>query len=154
MTSDATDAPYALKLANSSYEWYRGAAIKARRYHRLTEVLQLVCSAAIPVCVVLIDGNTAVPAVLGAVVVVITGLRASFHWHDDYLRFSQAREAVEAQRRLFHTGAYPYDSDTCEEVLAKAVTQIEQNEMGSWLKIAQPQNRAAVAFAEDRADMA
>lgn len=142
MTSEATDTPYALELASSSYEWYRRAAIKARRYHRLTEVLQLVCSAAIPVSAVLVDRNTAVPAVLGAVVVVITGLRSSFHWHDDYLRFSQAREAVEAQRRLFRTGAYPYDSDTREEVLAKAVTEIEQNEMGAWLKIAQPQDES------------
>ncbi|UGT70871.1 DUF4231 domain-containing protein [Nocardia gipuzkoensis] len=142
MTSDATDVSYALELANSSYEWYRRAAIKARRYHRLTEVLQLVCSAAIPVSAVLIDGNTAVPAVLGAVVVVVTGLRSSFHWHDDYLRFNQAREAVEAQRRLFRTGAHPYNSDTREEVLAKAVTEIEQNEMGAWLKIAQPEDES------------
>ncbi|MFF0496459.1 DUF4231 domain-containing protein [Nocardia aobensis] len=129
-------------MANSSYKWYRRAAIKARRYHRLTEVLQLVCSAAIPVSAVLIDGNTTVPALLGAVVVVITGLRSSFHWHDDYLRFSQAREAVEAQRRLFRTGAYPYNSDTREEVLAKAVTEIEQNEMGAWLKIAKPEDES------------
>lgn len=142
MTSDATDVPYALELANSSYEWYRRTAIKARRYHRLTEVLQLVCSAAIPVSAVVVDGNTAIPAVLGAVVVVITGLRSSFHWHDDYLRFNQAREAVEAQRRLFRTGAHPYNSDTREEVLAKAVTEIEQNEMGAWLKIAQPQDES------------
>ncbi|WP_433731405.1 DUF4231 domain-containing protein [Nocardia sp. CA-129566] len=134
---DAKD--YALTVADGSYEWYRHAAIKARRYHRVTEVLQLLVSAAIPVAAVLLRGNTDIPAVLGSVLVVIGGLRAQFHWHDNYLRFSQAREAVEAERRLYHTQSGPYaDPDTRDAVLASAVTTIEQKEMSAWLKIATP----------------
>jgi hypothetical protein len=60
-----------------------------------------------------------------------------FHWQDNYLRFSQAREAVEAERRLYNTGAKPYeDQATRDQILVEAVSRIEQTEMGNWLKIA------------------
>lgn len=142
MTPTSSDVPpddYALGLADGSHAWYRGAAIKARRYHRLVETLQLLVSAAIPVSAVVWSGDTRLPAVLGGAVVVLTGLRSTFHWHDDYLRFSQAREAVEAQRRLYRTGSEPYDEPlTRGRLLAAAVTRIEQEEMGSWVRIAAP----------------
>jgi hypothetical protein len=84
-----------------------------------------------------LPGNTLVPAALGSAVVMITGLRSVFHWHENYLRFSHAREAVEAERRRLRTGATPYDDhQTRETVLAEAITRIEQEEMGHWLKVA------------------
>ncbi|MBF6465197.1 DUF4231 domain-containing protein [Nocardia beijingensis] len=143
MAGDTTEDRYAAEVADRSYDWYSRAAVKARRYHRLTEVIQLVGSAAIPVSAVLLPENTAVPALLGAVVVITTGLRSAFHWQDDYLRFSQAREAVEAERRLFRTGAAPYDDPADrDQVLAQSITGIEQKEMNSWLKIAGPRRHS------------
>lgn len=77
------------------------------------------------------------PAILGGVVVVLTGLRSVFHWQDNYLRFSGAREAVEAERRLYNTGAQPYvDPVTRDQILAAAVSRIEQDEMAGWVKVA------------------
>ncbi|MEU1995054.1 DUF4231 domain-containing protein [Nocardia gamkensis] len=134
---DLVDEHYSIELANSSYEWYRSAAMKARRFHRIAEFMQLVGSALIPLSAVLWPGNTTTPAVLGAMLVVVTGLRSSFHWHDDYLRFSQARESVEAERRLYLTWAAPYSEvETRNQVLAKNVTDIERREMGTWMKVA------------------
>jgi hypothetical protein len=64
-------------------------------------------------------------------------MRAVFHWQDNYLRFSGAREAVEAQRRLYYTGAEPYDNvATRDQVLAASISRIEQEEMGGWIKVA------------------
>ncbi|MFG1672386.1 DUF4231 domain-containing protein [Streptomyces sp. Y7] len=130
---------YAMRLANGSYDWYHGAAVRARRNFRLSETLLLLVSAAIPVSAVLWSRNAEIPAVLGGVVVVITGLRSVFHWQDDYLRFTEAREAVEAERRLYHTGAEPYAVPaTRDQALAAAVTRIEQREMGTWVQLAGP----------------
>lgn len=141
-TEPATESnSYALEVADTSYHWYRRAAIKARRYHRLTEVIQLLASAAIPASAAVAHENTTVPALLGAAVVIATGLRAAFHWQDDYLRFSQAREAVESERRRFHTESSPYaDPATRAQVLTAAISEIEQREMGAWLKLAKPGN--------------
>ena len=102
----------------------------------------IVVSALVPLSAVVFPGNTIVPATLGSVVVVITGLRSVFHWHENYLRFSRAREAVEAERRRFRTGAEPYDDHrTREAVLAEAVTRIEQEETGQWVTMAAPTTR-------------
>lgn len=130
---------YAMRLANGSYDWYHSAAVRARRNFRLSETLLLLFSAAIPVSAVLAFRTAEIPAVLGGIVVVITGLRSAFHWQDDYLRFSQAREAVEAERRLYYTGAEPYAArETRDQALAAAVTRIEQREMGTWVQLAGP----------------
>lgn len=127
---------YAMGLANRSYAWYQRAAMRARRYYRITESLQLLVSAAIPVAAVLAPDEARVPALLGGIVVVLTGLRSVFHWQDDYLRFSQAREAIEAERRLYRTGAAPYDDEgTRERALTAAVTRIEQGEMSAWAQL-------------------
>ncbi|MEU8845021.1 DUF4231 domain-containing protein [Streptomyces sp. NPDC048564] len=132
-----------MRVANGSYDWYHKAAVRARRNFRLTETLQLLVSAAIPVSAVISPGTAEVPAVLGGVVVVITGLRSVFHWQDDYLRFSEAREAVEAERRLYCTGAEPYaDAGTRDRNLAASVTRIEQREMGTWVQLASPRTDA------------
>jgi hypothetical protein len=91
----------------------------------------------------MVPGNARLPAVLGGLVVVITGLRSTFHWQDDYLRFSQAREAVEAERRLYLTGSRPYDDEsTRDRNLAASVSRIEQREMGTWVQLASPRNES------------
>jgi hypothetical protein len=147
MTSQPVESPekpsYAMTVANNSYDWYRTAAIRSRRYYRLSETAQLVVSASIAASAAITPGNSAVPAVLGAVVVVLSGLRTLFHWHDNYLRFSGAREAVEAERRLYFTCSKPYeDPATRDQLLAAAVSRIEQDEMSGWIKVAAERPKA------------
>ncbi|MGA5321308.1 DUF4231 domain-containing protein [Streptomyces seoulensis] len=147
----ANSSDYAMSLADGSYAWYRRAAIKARRFHRAAETLLLLVSAAIPVSAVVSPQDATTPAVLGSVVVVLTGLRALFHWHDDYVRFSQAREAVEAERRLYRTSAEPYgDPGTRDRLLATAVTRIEQQEMGTWVQLVGTTNESTGETAAQR----
>ncbi|MEJ8671942.1 DUF4231 domain-containing protein [Streptomyces sp. NBC_01017] len=148
-SSPGTGPGYAMRVANGSYDWYHNAAIRARRNFRLTETLLLLVSASIPVSAVISPGTAVVPAILGGVVVVITGLRSVFHWQDDYLRFSEAREAVEAERRLYYTGAEPYAApDTRDQMLATNVTRIEQREMGTWIQLASPRTDATGSNAQ------
>ncbi|MGH3812376.1 MAG: DUF4231 domain-containing protein [Pseudonocardiaceae bacterium] len=137
MNDTSAEPNYGLTLANGSYEWYRNAAIRCRRAYRISETAILIISTAIPASAAIIRDDARLSAVLGAVVVILSGLRAVFHWQDNYLRFSGAREAVEAQRRLYHTGATPYDDPaTRDQALAAEVSRIEQEEMAGWIKIA------------------
>ncbi|MFB9688522.1 DUF4231 domain-containing protein [Amycolatopsis plumensis] len=126
-----------LALADASYDWYRSHAIRSRRWYKATEVAMIALSASIPVIAAINPASTVVLAVIGAVLVVGSGLRSVFHWQDNYLRYSAAREAIDAERRLYHIGAEPYaDPATREEALVRAVTRIEQGEMNSWVKLA------------------
>lgn len=136
----SANSGYALSIANSSYSWYATAAIRSRRMYRLSEISVLVVSAAIPATAAIAPHNAITPAILGAIVVVLFGLRALFHWHENYLRFSRAREAVEAERRLYHTSAKPYDDPaTRDQALVVTISKIEQAEMGGWQKVAAQQ---------------
>ncbi|MFB9178052.1 DUF4231 domain-containing protein [Dactylosporangium sucinum] len=136
MTTPSKDS-YALGIANDSYRWYVTASKRSRRSHRITDVSAVLISASIPVAAVIVPDIPTIPAVLGAVLVVIAGVRAIYHWPENYLRFSRAREAVEEQRRLYHVSAPPYDDPaTRDEELVKAVTRIEQAEMGQWAQVA------------------
>ena len=141
MDANSTPPPgesnYAIGLADGSYEWYRAAAIRSRRAHRATAIGLQVIAAAIPVFAVVAPTQPYIPAVLGSLIVVITGLRSIFNWQENYLRFSGAREAVEGERRLYHTRAKPYDDpEIRDQALATMVSKIEQEEMAGWVKVA------------------
>src|SRR3954453_11158273 len=99
VTERAAGSDYAMELANESYEWYQNHAIRARRNYRVAETILLVVAAAVPTSAVVVPHDATVPAILGAIVVVLTGLRSLFHWQDNYVRFSSAREALESERR-------------------------------------------------------
>jgi hypothetical protein len=129
-------ANYALTIADESYDWYRLHAIRSRRSYRLSEILFLLFSTAIPVSAVLLPGTAIIPAILGAALVLLTGLRSLFHWHENYVRFSRAREAVNAERRMYLTKAEPYhDSLNRDQILVATITRIEQQEMGQWVRV-------------------
>ena len=130
------DASYAVSIANESYDWYKRHAILARRAYKLSEIAVIAISAAVPATLAIDRDQTTLVAILGAVVVIISGLRSVYHWQDDYLRFSQAREAVEAARRSYRMGTGKYQQlNTRGAVLVEAITRIERQEMRQWLNI-------------------
>lgn len=144
---------YAIRVADDSFAWYRTAAIRSRRFHRLSAVSLQAAAAAIPLAAVLNPSSTTVPALLGGLIVILSGLRAVFHWNENYLRFSVAREAVEAQRRLYHTASPPYDdAEIRDQVLVGAVTAIEQAEMASWVSLAAAERRRLQELAKTHAN--
>jgi hypothetical protein len=98
---------YARTVAQGSYDWYKSHAIRARQLYKSSEVAVILASAAIPVFVAVSPERIWIPALLGGAVAATTGLRPVFHWHDNYLRFSEAREAVERERRMYRLGAEP-----------------------------------------------
>jgi hypothetical protein len=133
-----------MEVANASYGWYVIAAKRSRRLHRIAELATVVLSASIPFATVIAPKRPVITAVLGSVLVVVAGVRAMFHWQENYLRFSQTREAVDAERRLYRVGAAPYDdAATRDQELIKAVTRVEQTEMHGWAQTAELRSRAA-----------
>jgi hypothetical protein len=128
---------YAVDVADSSYTWYLTASKRSRRAYRQSEFALVVLSASVPLAAVLVPHNSALAAVLGSCLVILAGVRAIFHWQENYLRFSRAREAVDAERRLYRLSAPPYDDPTKRDHdLVKAVTKIEHDEMGRWANLA------------------
>lgn len=129
---------YAMDIADSSYNWYVTASKRSRRAYRQGEFALVILSASIPLAAALAPRNSMLTAVLGSCLVILAGIRAMFHWQENYLRFSRAREAVEAERRLYRLGTAPYDdAATRDNELVRSITLIEQDEMSRWAKIAE-----------------
>ncbi len=125
---------YARAVADSSFDWYKSRAIRSRKLFRTAEVVRLVLGAMIPVAALWDEVSRVVPAAIGALALLVGGLASVFGWQENYLRFSGAREAVESERRRYILAIDEYgDADTKDAELVRAVTQIEQKEMGQWL---------------------
>jgi hypothetical protein len=126
-----------LRLAAESYEWFRGAAARAWWAHRISDITILGVSALIPITAVLDPDKVVVPAVLGGVIVIASGLRTIFRWQENFVRFATAREAIKQEQRKFLVGAEPYDdAATRDAALVEAVSRVENDEMNAWKKIA------------------
>jgi hypothetical protein len=130
--ADAEDAPKPRNDAEASFWWYSRHAKQSRRLYRLSEVLVLVAGAMVPVSALLTDDAIA-PAILGASIVVLTGLRTTFNWHDNWLRFTAACVALRTEDIRFEHKIEPYDRDDALDVLAMRVRAIEEAETQSWM---------------------
>lgn len=126
-----------LRLAAESYDWFRGAAVRAWWAHRISDITILGVSALIPISAVVNPDRVLVPALLGGVIVIASGLRTIFRWQENFVRFATAREAIKQERRKFLVGAEPYgDASARDAALVEAVSRIENDEMNAWKKIA------------------
>ncbi|WP_091409867.1 DUF4231 domain-containing protein [Friedmanniella luteola] len=152
---DEADSAYAMRVADESYGWYRKAAIRSRRAHRISAVAIQIVAASIPVSVAIAPAKPIITAILGAAIVLLSSLRAIFNWQEDYLRFSSSREAVEQERRRYRLGVEPYaDPNTRSGLLAERVSAIERDEMSGWLKtVTKPRSDVGQASADTPAGM-
>jgi hypothetical protein len=130
--ADSDDTPAPRNDAEASFRWYSRQAKQSRRMYRLSEVLVLVAGAAVPVSTLLTDDSIA-PATLGALIVVLTGLRTTYNWHDNWLRFTAACVALQTEDVKFEHKLDPYHREDAVQVLALRVRAIEEAETQSWM---------------------
>src|SRR5689334_16827400 len=123
-----------LELLDVQYGWYRSRAIRAGKLYKALEVTLLVFAALVPVSAVVTESW--VTALIGAVVVVLTGLRSIFSWQDDWLRFTEAWQQLAFARTLYVNGMPPYENPaTCESLLVRKVQEIQTAEVRGWLAL-------------------
>jgi hypothetical protein len=132
MTMQREDDP--LSILETQYAWYRGHARSAGMYYKGLEIAVLVAAALIPVSAVVTDRW--VTALLGAVVVVLTGLRSIFTWQENWLRFTEAWQQLQFARTRYVHGLPPYDDPaTRDATLVQRVQEIQRSETKGWLSL-------------------
>lgn len=122
-----------------SYAWYRDHASRARRLHWTSEVLVLLAGALVPLSTIVTEASIA-PASLGAVVVVLTGLRTLFNWHDNWLRFTSACTELRTEEVKLRHRLAPYAGDDARALLALRVREIEAAETQGWMVLRRQSN--------------
>jgi hypothetical protein len=123
-----------LEMLDAQYVWYRSRAARAGKLYKALEVALLVFAALVPVSAVVTESW--VTALLGAIVVVLTGLRSIFSWHDDWLRFTEAWQQLAFARMLYVNEMPPYaDPATRTASLVSRVQEIQAAETRGWLAL-------------------
>ena len=84
---------------------------------------------------VLMDQRTS--AILGAVIVPLTGSRQIFRWRDNWLRFTAACSALASERVLYVTKADEYAGDERDAILKRRVQEIQTAETSGWIQTAE-----------------
>lgn len=137
--------------------WYGRCAARARDRYRILEITLLIVGASISVAALAWPGNGVPAAVLGGIVVVLTGLRQVFHWQENYVRFTGACQALKQERRRYDVGDPPYDDPNLRDrKLMDVVNTVEAQETQGWAQLMESKGRretngTAAASRESRA---
>ena len=103
--------------------------------NRWTRVLVLLVSASVPAAVAVWPDAPEIAAVLGALVTVLTGLRAAFHWEANFVRFARTFVALDRQLATFEVRGEPYeDPATRAQLLVEAANRLVVSETTAWEK--------------------
>ncbi|SMO77068.1 DUF4231 domain-containing protein [Paracoccus laeviglucosivorans] len=120
-------------LRNAQY--YETHARIASVLHHGSSLLIVVFSSAIPL-IPLIGADTAAltfrMAVLGAAITIVQGARQLFGFHDRWIYYRTAREALRCEAILYHAEAGPYRTGDKNKVLAEALNTILSTENLAW----------------------
>ncbi|HEY2701149.1 MAG TPA: DUF4231 domain-containing protein [Pseudonocardiaceae bacterium] len=121
----------ALAVALRELAWYERNANRARLANRISEILLLVLSAATTVAAAL-SAPAWLTASLAAAALVITGVRKTADWHENWVsfraRWSELRTFVNQYRLLPDA---QHDDDAKRQLLAR-VDEIVSSDMGDW----------------------
>jgi hypothetical protein len=106
---DLEPASFAQAEAIRLFRWYARNVKRSRYRFQVSELILLAASAAVPVAGILTPGDARPAAIIGAGVVVLTGLRSVFHFYDNWTRFGWACGVIRTELRLYAAAVAPYD---------------------------------------------
>ena len=113
--------------------WYDSRSISNQRTFKAVKTLQLLAAATIPV-VATIGTHAAVPAALGAAVVVVEGLLQMNQYQQNWITYRATCEALRHEKYLFlaHAGPYAGTADG-RALLADRIEGLISQEHAKWV---------------------
>jgi hypothetical protein len=137
----------ALTQCDTEIKWFKTRKNRDRRWYRLAQTIVIFLSALTPL---LILGSGAFPgpdisklvqAIPAAIATIVTGVNSLFDWQGNWIRYSAAETALEAEKFAFEsraTEAYAYDPDSvkeCDQALSNFVSTVNsilETELSEW----------------------
>ncbi|MBT2206770.1 MULTISPECIES: DUF4231 domain-containing protein [Actinomadura] len=120
------------EVVSQTWRWYARSATRARFSYYGLELSSLLVAAAIPVSAVVWKSATAA-AILGAVLVLVTGIRQVVGWHENWMSFAQARHQIEKEIALYGMKHGPYgEAGDSRGLLCATVLEIAEGEGQRW----------------------
>jgi Protein of unknown function (DUF4231) len=121
----------ALDIAKKERDWYRVHKTSARLSHYGLELAALALSFLVTLAGIL-EWNLAGPAVAGAAVAVIAGLRGLFGSQESWIAFAAAEADVDRAIDYYNMNDAPYVGPDRDKRLVRQVHQIRSSETTAW----------------------
>jgi Protein of unknown function (DUF4231) len=132
----------AVRVCEDLIAWYATYAVRARERFRILEIALLVVGASISVAALAWPGTGVPAAVLGGIVVVLTGLRQIFHWQETYVRCMWACQTLKQERRRYDVGEPPYNDPALRDrKLMDVVNTVEAQDTQGWGHLTESRGR-------------
>jgi hypothetical protein len=124
-------------LPNKAYvriRCYEANAKSQQKKFYTSEIAVILASAAIPLAVAM-GAPRSVSALLGALVVVATGLRHLFKWGENWIRSSRTLLDIQAEVAKWSAGQPPYKGSDASTKLVAQIDTMVYKDASSWLRM-------------------
>jgi hypothetical protein len=121
----------ALQRYDNAIGWYRRAKDQNRHAYQILQVCVIVFSGLTPILILMSDVPKPLQALPAALAAILAGVMATFHVHDNYVRFGHTCEAMQSEVVKYETQAAPeYGPDVDEQTrLERFVRTMERTIM-------------------------
>jgi len=134
VTGPGATGDLALDRLEFQAAWYETHANQSRVSYQIIKGVQIVAAALVPVVITLSSPGW-IAASLGAGVVVLEGFQGNFKFHDNWISYRNAREALMREKYLYLIRAGVYaGAPEPQKLLAEHVEMIAGEEHVSWLQ--------------------
>lgn len=128
---------YINKRVNCQIAWYDKRAQAYQRKYRISQTLEIILAALIPLLSSYADNFVLISFIVGlfgAVIAIIKSLSRLYQWPENWIGYRTACDMLRYQKILFETGSAPYNPkpENLENIFIHNVEQIISAEHNQW----------------------
>jgi len=125
MGSNINSSEYALARLNDQKAWYSKKASANKKAYLTCKLIALIGASTVTVIAAFGSLPTWVSAVLGAIVVISSGIEGIYSFHSIWVTYRLMAERLESESTFYHAKAGPYKSLNSEDSLSLLVERVE-----------------------------
>lgn len=127
---------YMKERVDNQIQWYDQKSVKAQKYYKRYQVVEIVLAALIPLLV----GYAEFPlvpfiiGVFGVMIAVIESVTKLYKFHENWIEYRTTAELLRFQKHLYLTNCAPYNEkeETIDNLFVKNVESIISSENNQW----------------------
>lgn len=128
---------YMKSRVDDQINWYDKKSASCQRKYQLTQTIEIVLAALIPLlsayskdCVLV----AIIVGALGAAIAIIESLTKLYKWHENWIEYRTTCELLRYQKHLFVTKSSPYniEPESIENIFVRNIENIISSENNKW----------------------
>lgn len=128
---------YMTKRVDDQINWYDKKSIKAQKYYKLFQIIEIILASTIPVLSIFSTNNIIVAtsiAICGGLIAIIESITRLYKFHENWIEYRTTSELLKYHKFLYITKTYPYNDsvDTIENIFIKNIENIISSENNNW----------------------